>query len=84
MITRINGQAQCSLLKYYSERCVVLVVEIVVGAQNRPLQYPQNLYQREHYHEIVHYRFSTAETPQHMVLENTLNMGFYFTWIKMM
>ena len=24
-----------------------------------------------------------VETPQHWVLENTLNMGSYFTWIKM-
>ena len=26
---------------------------------------------------------SRVETPQHRVLENTLNMGSYFTWIKM-
>ena len=25
---------------------------------------------------------SRVETPQHRVLENTLNMGSYFTWIK--
>ena len=28
-------------------------------------------------------RCSRVETPQHRVLENTLNMGSYFTWIKM-
>ena len=28
-------------------------------------------------------RCSGVETPQHRVLENTLNMGSYFTWIRM-
>ena len=27
-------------------------------------------------------RCSRVETPQHRVLENTLNMGSYFSWIK--
>ena len=35
----INGQAQSSWLKYYSEKCAVLVVEIAVGSQTGPLQY---------------------------------------------
>ena len=26
---------------------------------------------------------SRVETPQHRVLDISLNMGFYFTWIKM-
>ena len=37
MITQINGQAQSSWLKYYSEKCAVLAVEIEVGSQTRPL-----------------------------------------------
>ena len=27
-------------------------------------------------------RCSRVETPQHRVLENTLNRGYYFTWTK--
>ena len=27
--------------------------------------------------------YSRVETPQHRVLENTLHMGSYLTWIKM-
>ena len=58
-----------------------MVVEIVDSSQTRPLQNAQS--KRQHYHEIVHYRCFRVETPQHRVLESTLNMGFYFTWIKM-
>ena len=54
MITRITGQAQSSWLKYHSEKCAVLVVEIAVGLQTRPLQYAWSLYKRQHYHKIVH------------------------------
>ena len=53
MITKI-GQAQSTWLKYYSEKCAVLVVEIAVSSQARPLQYAWNLLQRQYYHEIVH------------------------------
>ena len=44
MITRINGQAQSSWLKYYSEKCAVLVVEIAIGLQTSLLQYAWNVY----------------------------------------
>jgi hypothetical protein len=39
-------------------------------------------YKRQHYHEILHYRCFKIETPQHRVLENSLNMGIYFIRIK--
>jgi hypothetical protein len=39
-------------------------------------------YKRQHYHEILHYRGFKVETPQHRVLENTLNMGIYYQRIK--
>jgi hypothetical protein len=39
-------------------------------------------YKRQHYHEILHYRCFRVETPQHRVLENTLNMGIYYQRIK--
>ena len=83
MIIRINGQAQSSWLKYYSEKCAVLVVEIAVGSQTGPLQYarkpikktilPQNSALK---------RCSRVETPQHRVLENTLNMGSILHGLK--
>ena len=54
MTVSINGQAQFSWLKYYSEKCTVLVVEIAVGLQTGPLQYAQNPIKRQYYPEIVH------------------------------
>ena len=35
----INVRTQSSRLKYYFEKCAVLVVEIAVGSQTGPLQY---------------------------------------------
>ena len=60
-----------------------MVVEIAVGSHTGPLQYAQTLLKRQYYHKIVPKRRSRVETPQHRVLENTLNMGSYFTWIQM-
>ena len=89
MIIRINGQAQSSWLKYYSEKCAVLVVEIAVGLQTRPLQYAWKLIKKTILPQnSVLKRCSRVETPQHRVLENTLNMGsilhglkwFYSRW----
>ena len=68
---------------FLQEMCSLMVEEIAVSLQTRPLQYAQSLYKRQHYHNIVHYRCSRVETPQHRVLEYTINMGFYFTWIKL-
>ena len=41
-------------LKYYSEKCAVLVVEIAVSSQTGPLQYARKPIKRQYYHEIVH------------------------------
>ena len=81
-ITRINGQAQSSWLKYYSEKCAVLVVDIVVGSDwatsicsktYKKTILPQNSALK---------RCSRVETSQHRVLENTLNMGAILHGLK--
>lgn len=83
MITRISGQALFCQLQYFSRKCAKSkVVEIAVSLWTRPLQYAQSLHEDIHYHEIVHYKCSSIRTPQHRVLEYTLNMGSILFWIR--
>ena len=83
MITRINGQAQSSWLKYYSEKCAVLVVEIAVSSQTGPLQYAQKPIKKTILPQnSVLKRCSRVETPQHRVLESILNMGSILHQLK--